>query len=308
MKKISNYIPSVILSVLLIISLIGTSLAFTVFIRLDPDKTISFAEDEKLYEKSYAAIEKYYKEKAGSTGIPAEVFMNSITDDYVKKVVDSQIEATYRVFESGRNYSAANIPNPELEASIDDFFNDYADKTGYTKDEKFEKKLSETKQQAYKTINNSCDVFKIESMQSHGLLSKISKLYRRKSTITAVFIILDVVLVGLLLLVNIRRRDFFYWTGISAVISALIALIPSVRLVRTKYFDSFTIKQPQVFAAYTKTLYSLTNTFIRMQIFILLAGAVMIGLYALFCRIFRDKAKKPSPENGKMPEQILTNR
>lgn len=289
MKKISNYIPSVILCVLLIISLLGTSALIVADVRLTSEETIELAQKEDIDEKSYAAIEKYYKEKASATGIPSDVFIGSITKEYVSDVIDSQIEAIYRVFESGRAYSHASIPNPELEASIEDFFNDYADKTNYTKDEKFEAKLKETKTQAYKTINSNCDIFKVDSMQSHGLLSKISKFYRRKTTLTVIAAVFDALMIGLILLVNKRKRDVLYWVGISAAISGIIGLIPAMHLVRTHYYDSFSIKQPQVFAAYTKTLYSLTDTFIRVQALILMSGAVLIVLYALCCRFFKGK-------------------
>ncbi len=289
MKKISNYIPSVILCVLLIIGFLGTSALIVADVRLTSEETIELAQKEDIDEKSYAAIEKYYKEKASATGIPSEVFMGSITREYVREVINSQIEATYRVFESGRAYSHASLPNPGLEASIEDFFNDYADKTNYTKDEKFEAKLKETKTQAYKTINSNCDIFKVDSMQSHGLLSKISKFYRRKTTLTVIAAVFDALMIGLILLVNKRKRDVLYWVGISAAISGIIGLIPAMHLVRTHYYDSFSIKQPQVFAAYTKTLYSLTDTFIRVQALLLISGAVLIVLYALCCRFFKGK-------------------
>ena len=81
MKKISNYIPSVILCVLLIIGLLGTSALIVADVRMTPEKTIDLAQREEIDEKSYAAIEKYYKEKASATGIPSDVFIGSITKE-----------------------------------------------------------------------------------------------------------------------------------------------------------------------------------------------------------------------------------
>jgi len=280
MKKISTYIPSIIISVLLVFSLLGSAAAIMADIDLTADKTISFAEKKSVDERSLAAIEKFYKEKAPATGIPASVYTDNITIEYVREVMEVYIRETYSALEHNGRFAPEVPENPQLEAAIDKFFNDYADETGYKKDEKFEKKLDSTKKNAYKNIGACCDIFKVNSMNSHGLLRKLSRLYSKRYLFTGIACGASVFLILLLLVIHRKRRcEVFYWCGVSALIAGIVGLIPCVLLISEKYYDSFSIKQPQVFRAYTKSLYRLTENFMAVSIALTVIGLCMIVVY-----------------------------
>ncbi|MBR4626421.1 MAG: hypothetical protein IKO47_01720 [Ruminococcus sp.] len=302
MKKLSTYLPSLIMSVFLVFCIIGAGTAVLADVCLTSEKTVSFAQEENIDDRAYASIEKYYREKAAATGIPATVFTDNISLKYVRRVMKVNIKETFSALENGGKFSPDIPENPALEEAIDRFFNDYADKTGYVKDEKFEKKLESTKKSAYKTIGDGCDIFKVNSMNSHGLLKKLSRIYRKRYVLTAVLFSALFILISALLIVNRKnKRVLLYWCGLSSLIAGIIGIIPSAYLISTKYYDSFAIKQPQVFRAYTRALYRLTEHFLVMSVVFAAVGAVMLAVYFIVSgRGKTDAAKETkSAESGK---------
>ncbi len=280
MKKISTYIPSLIAAVLLVFCFLGGSAAMIADVYLTEDKTSAFAEKEKLGDKSMAAIEKYYKERAASTGIPASVFVDNISSDYVSSVIEEYISATYKALDNGGKFNPEVPVNPQLESAIDKFFNDYADEIGYEKDEKFIKKLDATKKNAYKTVGDCCDIFKVDSMNSHGLLKKLSRLYSKRYKLTAFVFGSMAILITLLFIIHRKyKREVLYWCGVPVLLAGIIGLIPSAYLISAEYYDSFTIKQPQVFRAYTRAMYKLTESFAAVSTALIVTGVCLIVVY-----------------------------
>lgn len=286
MKKVTAYLPSLILSIILVLCFIASVAVIIVDINVTENNAVSLAEKQELTSKSMAQIEKSFKEKSGSTGIPASVYTDAIDDKYLKEVIEIYITKAFKLFtepelEGGYDPS---VPNSKLESSIDAFFNEQAEKNGYEKDEAFLKTLEATKKNAYKIIGNNCDVYKLSSLYKHGAIPKISKLYKMRPLLT--FASSGAVVLLILFLLAINRKDkkvFLYWTGISAVISGVIGTVPSAYLLATKYFNAFSIKQPQVFAAYTGAMYKITEAFMASSIALIVVGISIIVLYAVFC-------------------------
>ena len=88
----------------------------------------------------------------------------------------------------------------------------------------------------------------------------------------------------ILFLIFINRKEkktVLYWSGISAAIAGAIGMVPSIYLLSTDYFNAFSIKQPQIFAAYTSAMFKLTEAFMAASIAVCAAGITMIVLYAV---------------------------
>ena len=101
-----------------------------------------------------------------------------------------------------------------------------------------------------------------------------------------------------LIFVNFReKKTIFYWAGISAVIAGAIGMIPSIYLLSTKYFNAFSIKQPQIFAAFTGAMFKLTEAFMAASIAVCVAGIAMIVLYTVLIR--QNTTQQSSPEKTK---------
>ncbi|HRR75992.1 MAG TPA: hypothetical protein P5191_04160 [Ruminococcus sp.] len=300
MKKVSTYLPSLILSIFLVLALFG-SLAMTIFdINVTAKKAKALSEKKELSSKVITQLNKHYREQAAATGIPANVFMDNISEEYIDSVIDAYIDGTFTAMKTNRSLNVQVPKNPAMEEALEKFFGDYADSIGYEKNEAFYRKLDNTKTNAYKNIGSCCDVFKASSLGKHGLLSKASKLYRLRPLLTFASVGGAVLLMLFILAVNWKdKRPFLYWTGIAAVISGIFGTVPSIYLVSTKYFDSFSIKQPQVFTAYTASMYRLTEAFMAVSISLLVIGIALIVIYGVSYR----KNKRIADSTHSAPEK-----
>nr|DAX11327.1 MAG TPA: hypothetical protein [Inoviridae sp.] len=282
MKKISSYLPSLLISIVLVFTFIGTAVIALTDININANSCISLAKKNALEKGIYTEIEKNYKSKYNSTGIPAEVYMDAISEDYIISVEESYINAGFKSLKSGEKMQVKRVENDQLEKSIEDFFSNYADESGHAKDEIYDQKLAETIDGAYGTISSYCDVYKLSALDNHGVLSKLSKLYSFKTPLTIALAATDVVLIVLLLLINLKNKlVVYYWAGTSALVSAILGLTPSVYLAVTKYYDSFSIKQQQVFTAYTSMMYEFTEAFIAVQTAMAVLGISLIVIYGV---------------------------
>ena len=280
MKNGSTYIASVIVSVLLVFCLLGSSAAVIANSCVNEKQFKSIVSRVNADEKVCSELERYFKERSSATGIPADVYMSAIDTEYISSVIDQRIENGFHALRGGNQ--SADPKNDELEASIEKFFSDYADSISYEKDAKYEKKLAATQKSAYSIIGEYSDVYKFGALDSHGVLRKASRIYTKLDVIMIASIAVSVLLIAVLFILNLGTKSAtLYWSGVSALIAGLIGLIPCAYLLATDYFSSFTIKQPQIFAVYTETLTVLTKTFMFASIGIAAAGLLLVIVYII---------------------------
>ena len=282
MKKVSTYLPSLILSVLLVFALMLSTAALLLNVNFKSEKLKELSAKNNLGSKIYIEIEKYYKDKYNSSGIPSNVYMDAIDESYLKNYEDVYIDSAFAALNGNGKMSISAPKNQELEKSIENFFLDFVDKNNYQKDEKFEDKLKSAKENAYLTVGSFCDVYKFSAMSSHGVLPKLAKIYSNRIILTFISITITLGIIFMLLIVNRKKKvTTMYWLGISAVISGFMSIIPSIYLIATKYFDSFSIKQAPVFTAFTSLMYKVTAMFIAVNSVLILIGIVFIAVYGL---------------------------
>lgn len=288
MKKFSKYFPSLIISVILVFTIIASALTLIININVTAEKSIALAEENNISASVHDELKKYFNDQYNTTGVPSETYMNALDENYLSSVINLYTESLFSSLNSG-NPTTVEVPkNQNLENSIEEFFSSYADENGYEKDETYNKKLQQTTDSAYRIIENYCDVYKYSSLQSHGVLTKVSKIYTHINTITIICIGVSVFLILLLFLID-RIPDSLYWTGISSLIAGIFGTLPSIYLLSSKYFDAFVIKQPQVFKSFTSAMYGLTRAFMSVHIAILLVGICFIVLYAVLNKIKKSK-------------------
>ena len=297
MKKLSSYLPSLIVSILLVFSVILSSALLMVDINVSSSKLKSIIQKNNLESKIYTELEKYFTDKYNTTGIPAEVYLNSIDTEYIRSFEESYLDSAFEALSNDGIMNTIYPHNEKLEQSIDTFFNNFADQNNYKKDENFKLKLSTTKQNAYTTIGAFCDVYKFSAMESKGVLKKIANVYSKRVIYTAFFLALTLVLILLLVFINRNKKiTAMYWCGISAMIAGIIGTVPSIYLTATRYYDSFSIKQAVVFTAFTSAMYKYTEAFMAIQIALIVLGLAMCVIYG----IIGDKKKYPNTK----PTQI----
>lgn len=297
MKKISTYLPSLIISVLLVFLTIAGSVLLLVDINVSADKLKKLAQKNSLESSIYSEINKYYKDKYNTTGIPSEVFMNAIDEEYIRSYEEAYIDSAFEALKSGSGMTLTHPKNTKLEEKIDNFFDNFAKENNYEKDDNYGLKLRNTKENAYTTIGSFCDVYKFSSMNQHGILPKLSKVYSHRIEATAASIAAVVLMIILLVLINRSKKiTAMYWCGVSSLVAGVLGAIPSIYLIATRYFDSFTIKQVPVFTAFTSVMYKYTEAFAAVSIALAVVGISLMVTYG----VVHEKKKYPDVKPTKI--------
>lgn len=296
MKNSAVYIISVLLSVLLVFAMIAGESLVIADISVTPDKLITVTEKNDVSGKVLSELERHFKERVNVTGVPVDVYMSALDEDYIQSCINAAIRADFDALENDGTPDADIPANVRLEENISTFFNDYADSTGYEKGADFDAKLSDTIDRTYSEIASYCDVCKGSTLAEHGVLSRLHKPYSRLAQLTAAGLICLAALLILLLAVNRKYKVcVLYWYGISAIIAGVLGIVPTAYLIASRYYDSFTIKQPQIFTVFTQSLYGLTRYMLAASIAMAAAGAVLTVIYAV---VPKEKGNKTA-ENVK---------
>lgn len=288
MKKLSTYLVSLIMTVMLVFMMTATALTVIVRINVTAEKSIQLSEDINIYSSIKGELQKYFSGQYNTTGIPADVYMNALDENYIHTVTDSYTDALFSSLKSGKQATTEIPQNENLEKNIESFFSEYAESNGYEKDEVYDRKVSATIENAYKVTENYCDIYKYSTLQEHGVISKVSKIYGSLGKLMALCMGVSAFLVVMLILVNIKGIScVLYWTGVSALTAGVFGTVPSAYLLGANYFDSFVIKQPQVFRTFTGAMYGLTRAFMAVHIAVLAIGICFIVIYAVLNRLHK---------------------
>lgn len=282
MKKLNAYIPSLLFSILLVILMICSVGVIIVDINFNAERTITLSEKKDISDKAYAHLNSKFRESSGASGIPSDIYLKNLDKEYIQSVVNAYINSGYDVLKSGKKMNIDIPKNTEMEKALDDFFNNMADETGYEKNEEFYNKLENTKKNAYQLIGECCDIYKFAALEKHGVLTPASEIYKMRPLLTFASVGGTALMILFLIFINRKeKKTVLYWSGISAAIAGAIGMVPSIYLLSTDYFNAFSIKQPQIFAAYTGAMFKLTEAFMAASIAVCAAGITMIVLYAV---------------------------
>lgn len=298
MKSAGSYISSFIVSVILVFTLIGSAALAVADSFATPDRLIKLTEDKKISSLVYSELEKYFSEKYASTGIPSDVYMNAVDEDYLQSVINSRIEYGFsNLSDKYANLAPENnsnpSANPELENNITDFFKDYAQSINYEiqgENDKYYVKLKSAKLNAISSIEEYCDVFKFTALTKHGVTAKIRPIYSRLPFLKIICIGASAFLALILVVCNFQRfKDILYWLGVSSFSAGVLGGIPCIYLISTDYFSAFTIKQPQIYTAYTSSMRICTNNFLTACCILAGISVLLFILYGIISAISRNR-------------------
>lgn len=283
MQKPITYVVSFFVSVLLVFSLLASLISLVIMNFANPDKLYDITKEKNLSHVVYTELEKYYSQRYNITGIPADVYMNAISENYLDDVIRTQIDNGFYVLINREQ--ADRIINTTLETALNNFYSDYADSINAPKDARYDEKLSDAKANADEVIAEHCDVFKFNEIEKHGILSKIAPFFTKIPTLVLILCGADAFLVLVLILVNIKSTSTaLYWSGISAIISGVIGAVPCICLKATDYFSAFTIKQPQIYIAYTTAMNKSVEKFLTVSLISFAVGIIFTVIYAVLVK------------------------
>jgi hypothetical protein len=292
MKKIRCFIPNILLTFLLVFVLIGCEASVLASrIACNPTTFQVITDQQHLDAKGYESLTSYFKTRSNSTGIPETVFLDAYSQQDLHDAIWSNCEAALGFLNGQRSEYAPASNFTGLEDSVRTFFEDYADKNGFKKDDILEEKIYSTCQEAEAAIRNAADPFKFSTLYSNGLLAKARKAVSSLNTIVIAAAAAVVVLLILLLLCNLKQLEHLcYWIGLAGFIAGGLMAAPCIYLTATDYYSSFAIKDPQIFSAVIGYLKLLTSRCLTMAIITLIVGLIGLLSFILLRSAQREEA------------------
>ena len=249
-----------ILSILLVFSLLGTvGSAVGVSVLCGPSQLISQMHRHDAGQKVYDSLNTRFQNDYNTTAVPAEVYMDTISVDWLEQCMENKVTALYGKGSGDIDFSA-------LESSITDYFEKYAEENNCAKDDTYNEKLRETIDNGEKVISDATDLLRTETLQKSGYLSKLHKLRTLTFAGEGVCGVLTVLL--LLLLRN------GYWIGTGALLTAGAGVIFG-----TGVIHRFVLKEAAVYAVVTGTMTALTTAVLVSGIVLLALGVVLLALH-----------------------------
>ncbi len=293
MKQIRCYLPNVLLTFLLVFFLLAAELV--TFARTQVLNAETFhvvAQQEALADKAYTALEDYFKTRANSTAIPAEVYTDVIDREELNDGILGSVSQAFDYLNGKTEDYVFTMDFTALEASIETFFSDYAAENNIPKDAVYEEKVASVIAEAEAEILFVADTFKFSTMHKNGWLETARTLVSYLNPAQTACIICVIVLFLLLILCNLKQlRHLLYWCGLSGLTASLLLFVPCVYVTATDYFAGFAIKDPQIFAAVVGFLELLVSRAATMAVVTLVISVIALAVFGILHAVQRRNAK-----------------
>lgn len=298
MKQIRCYLPNVLLTFLLVFFLLATQL--TIFAKTQVLNAANFqkiAEQEGLADMAYSSLETYFKIRANSTGIPAEVYTDVMDRDALHEAILGSVSQAFDYLNGKTDTYEFTMDFTALEDSVSTFFSDYAAENNVQKDAVYEEKVTSVIAEAEAEILFVADTFKFSTMHKNGWLETARTLVSYLNLAQTACIIGTAVLVLLLILCNLKQpAHLLYWGGLSWMTASLLLLVPCIYVTATDYFAGFAIKDPQIFAAVVGFLELLVSRATTLAIMTLILSVVALAAFGLSHALQREKEAEKTAE------------
>ena len=147
-----------LLTILLTFTVLGTlGSGYAGYLLSSPKVCLSQVEKQQAAAKIHDSVESYFTAQYQTTAIPAETYLNVVTEDWIAERLEEQITSEYQILNGAK--LSYQLDMSDLEAALTQFFSDYAEEINYTKDSTYEQKLQETIDNAETELTSQLDVY-----------------------------------------------------------------------------------------------------------------------------------------------------
>lgn len=265
-----------LLTILLTFTVLGTlGSGYAGYLLSSPKVCLSQVEKQQAAAKIHDSVESYFTAQYQTTAIPAETYLNVVTEDWIAERLEEQITSEYQILNGAK--LSYQLDMSDLEAALTQFFSDYAEEINYIKDSTYEQKLQETIDNAEAELTSQLDVYHFSTMRNANILSRLIGKQLYLWIACGVCGVVSLLLMGILM--GLERNGewgMLYFPGCALFINGVFLILPTAWVLATSYFSGLAIKVPAVYAAVTGVLYHCTRVG-------LVAGIVLavLGLAAI---------------------------
>lgn len=258
-----------VLCVLLVFTLLGTAGgALGSYLLSGSGILTSQLEKQAAAQKAHDTLEAKFEAEYNTTAIPAEVYMDVITTEWMAEAMERYATAAQSNLSGAKTAVVIDDFTP-LEESITAYFEAFAAENNVEKDEAYTKKLEESIQSAEDAVKSAVDVYHVQTMMDAGIWAKLKQLRMPLWILVAVCGVLSVALAVLL------RKRFCYWVGSSLFACGALLTIPTAVVLGTGVISHFTLKEPAVYAVFTGVMTQLMQLVMVMGIVLLAVGTAL---------------------------------
>jgi len=270
-RGIFSMVMSIILSVLLVFSIIGTfSLTFAGSVAKNSDFLKTRLSVSGTYASVYSDLMKKYDEISVQTSVPADVYKSAVSEKWVYEAIDNQTEYAFNLLNSEDAVSETDYS--AFEEKITEYFEKYAAENHVMKDDVYNQRLASSVENAKAVTASVIDVFHVESVRKTSLWPLAVKYRPLLPKFRNYAVIADVILIILLIVF----RNPVYWTGASLFASGLLMGVPAAYVRFSGMILKFTIKDYTVFTLITETLTDLVNLVMTTGFALAAAGLILV--------------------------------
>lgn len=283
-RKIYHYLPCFIISFFITLFMVIMQASFFLtYVILKPDIYSEALSKNNITNYIYSDLETYFTRISAATGVPAEVYMKSVTKANLAQAANVLVE------DSMRYLSDENAPKPvlqyafgQLESDVTAYFESYAEENNIDKDEEYNKLLKSTIETAKTQISGKIDVFFLKQLCDTQSAEKIHPYVGMIKTAVYVSAIVIGILAGIMIyIIRHHKLNILYWLGVCCFSSAGLLLVPALYLDRTNYFSSFIIKTEYIHKAVSGLMDTMLSKIITFEVFIVILGVLLIAACAV---------------------------
>ncbi|MBP3797503.1 MAG: hypothetical protein J6I46_07000 [Ruminococcus sp.] len=300
MKKLYHYTPMLILTILASIALIATEMiAFGKNIVFNPDYYVWMITKSGADTALYNDITEYFTQLSAPTGIPEEVYNNSI-DEHNVSVTAKQLTKTSLEYTFGKSNTKPeiNYDYTQLEKDITEYIEKYSDANGIEKDSEYYSLIDQTIHTAEVKLEGSFDIMMAQKLANSSAPQSLRRIVPALDIAMIVCGVITIALIALMFYINRHHLfDMVYWIGTILFCGGGMLLIPTVFFKVTKYFDGFFLTDESLYRVATGSLYGLSDRIMMVNLVLCGFGVVLI-IFAQIIHVARVRAaRRLSNEN-----------
>ncbi|HAJ98337.1 MAG TPA: hypothetical protein DCO72_11455 [Ruminococcus sp.] len=291
MKRIPHYFLNVLFTLFLVFSLICTEMTLLVQrSALNVNMFHVVVQQEGLTDKAYDKLETYFKTRANSTGIPEAVFLRVVDKEMIYNGIMESVTQSFEYLNGNTSEYQFTMDFTEMEQSVTEFFEEYADVNGYQKDDIYQEKLTAVIEESEKEILFVVDNFKFTMLYEKGWLAKLRQVVGYLNVAVTVCLAVTIVLAVIIVFLNKKKMiNIPYWLGLSAFTAGVLVSVPCFWVTHTNYFSGFVVTDPQIFSAVVGYLNLLVNRAFVMAVVTICIGIVGFGGFGALCLFQRTE-------------------